>query len=334
MFEAYKGAKILVTGGAGFIGSHLVDRLLELGSDVAVLDDLSTGKLANLAHHEGDPRFAFTHGNANDRATLDRVFDVHRPDYVFHLGAFCGVKRVEERPLDVLKDIDGIRAIFELCKDRGVKKILYSSSSEVYGEPLQLPSSEQGSVNPSPRDPYSLVKMLGENLAYHYHQQYGLKTVALRFFNVYGPRQESSPYGFVASIFLDRALKGLPLQIFGDGMATRDFVYYKDNINCILTAMLKDETDGETINVGKGVPTTIQELAEKVIALSGKDLKIEYLPVRKMEIRYRTPDVSKMERLIGWRATTPLEIGLRETYEHLRERSVAAVAEAAVPAVA
>jgi UDP-glucose 4-epimerase len=162
--------------------------------------------------------------------------------------------------------------------------------------------------------------MLGENLTHHYYQQYGLKTVALRFFNVYGPRQESSPYGFVVGIFLDRALKGETLQIFGDGTATRDFVFYKDNINCVLTAMLKDETNGETINIGKGAPTTIQELAEHVIALSGKDLKIEYLPVRKMEIKYRTPDVSKMESLIGFKATTPLEEGLRATYAHLEEK--------------
>jgi len=320
MFEAYKGTSILVTGGAGFIGSHLTDRLLELGARVVVLDDLSTGKRENLSQHEGNPAFTFTHGNANDWETLDRVFDAHKPEYVFHLGAFCGVKRVEERPLDVLKDIDGIRAIFEFCKDRKVKKILYSSSSEVYGEPVVLPTHEHGPVNPSPRDPYSIVKMLGENLTYHYFHQYDLKTVALRFFNVYGPRQESSPYGFVVSIFLDRALKGEALQIFGDGSATRDFVFYKDNINTILTAMLKDSTNGETINVGKGSPTTIQELAERVASISRKDLKIEYLPVRKMEIKYRTPDVTMMHELIGCKAETPLETGLRETYEYMKKK--------------
>ena len=144
MFDAFKGARVLVTGGAGFIGSHLTDRLLGLGAKVAELDDLSTGKKENLAQHEGNPDFAFTIGSANDWATLDRMFDEHKPDYVFHLGAFCGVKRVEERPLDVLKDIDGIRAVFELAKDRKVRKILFSSSSEVYGEPISLPSQERG----------------------------------------------------------------------------------------------------------------------------------------------------------------------------------------------
>ncbi len=324
MFDAFKGASVLVTGGAGFIGSHLTDRLLELGAKVVVLDDLSTGKRENLSQHDSNTAFTFVHGNANDWPTLDRVFDAHKPDYVFHLGAFCGVKRVEERPLDVLKDIDGIRAIFEFCKDRKVKKILYSSSSEVYGEPVVLPTHEHGPINVSPRDPYSLVKMLGENLTHHYYEQYGLKTVALRFFNVYGPRQESSPYGFVVSIFLDRALKGLPLQIFGDGSATRDFVYYKDNIDCLLRAMLRDETNGETINVGKGVPTSIQELAQKVAGLAGKELPIEYLPVRKMEIKYRTPDVTKMETCIGCKAETPLEVGLQETYAYMKNKHGAA----------
>ena len=320
MFDAYKGARVLVTGGAGFIGSHLTDRLLELGARVVVLDDLSTGKKENLAHHEGNGSLTFEIGNANDWATLDRIFDNHQPEYVFHLGAFCGVKRVEERPLDVLKDIDGIRAIFEFCKDRKVKKILYSSSSEVYGEPVVLPTHEHGPINVSPRDPYSLVKMLGENLTHHYYEQYGLKTVALRFFNVYGPRQESSPYGFVVGIFLDRALKGEPLQIFGDGSATRDFVFYKDNINTILTAMLKDETNGQTINVGKGIPTTIKELAEKVMAVSGKELQLDYLPPRKMEIKYRTPDVRRMHELVGVKAETPLEIGLAETYAYMKKK--------------
>jgi UDP-glucose 4-epimerase len=315
-----EGARVLVTGGAGFIGSHLVDRLLETAAKVVVLDDLSTGKRENLAQHEGNPRLVFIHGDANDWKTLDRIFDEHRPEYVFHLGAFCGVKRVEERPLDVLNDIDGIRAIFELSKDRGVKKILYTSSSEVYGEPVVLPSAENGPVNLNPHDPYALVKALGENLSHVYWHKYGLPTVALRFFNVYGPRQESSPYGFVVGIFIDRALRGEPPVIFGDGSATRDFVFYKDNIECVLKAMESESTNGETINIGKGKPTTILELAEKVVAISGQDLKPIFRPTRSIEVKYRTPDVTKMERLIGFRAETPLDEGLRFTYEYMKRK--------------
>lgn len=327
MFEALKGARILVTGGAGFVGSHLVDRLLEVGAGkVVVLDNLLTGKRENLSQHESDGRFTMIHGDANHRGTLETVFLVHQPEYVFHLAALVGVKRVEEQPLEVLKDLDGIRSIFELSKYHGVKKVLYTSSSEAYGEPVALPSAEHGPLNANPRDPYALVKLIGENLCHHYWHKYALPTVALRFFNVYGPRQESSGYGFVVSIFLDRVMKGQVPQIFGDGSATRDFVFYKDNIECILRAMVRNETNGETINVGKGAPTTIKELAEMIVKLSGKDLKPEYLEPRKLEIKYRSPDVSKMETLLGCRAVTPLEEGLRITYAYLEDKARTACA--------
>jgi UDP-glucose 4-epimerase len=322
MYESLRGARILVTGGAGFIGSHLVDRLLELGAGkVVVLDDLSTGKRDNIAHLAGHPNFTFHHGDANHRATLETIFLVHQPEFVFHLAAFVGVKRVEEQPLEVLKDLDGLRAIFDLSHKRGVRKVLFTSSSEAYGEPVALPSMEHGPLNANPRDPYALVKLIGENLCHQYWQHHKMPTVALRFFNVYGPRQEGSGYGFVVGIFLERALRGEAPQIFGDGSATRDFVFYRDNIECIVRAMVKDETNGETINVGKGQPTTILELARHVAALSGKDLQPVFLPPRKIEIKYRSPDVSKMEKLLGCRATTPLEEGLRVTYDHLLERT-------------
>lgn len=322
MYDALKGARILVTGGAGFIGSHLVDRLLDLGAGrVIVLDNLLTGRRENLAHHESEERLTFLHGDANDRRTLESVFLFHQPQFVFHLAALVGVKRVEEQPLEVLKDIDGLRAIFELSHYHGAKKVLFTSSSEAYGEPVTLPSSEHGPLNANPRDPYALTKLIGENLVYHYWHKYGLPTTALRFFNVYGPRQESSGYGFVVGIFLDRALKGESPQIFGDGSSTRDFVFYKDNVECIVRAMVKDATNGETINIGKGKPTTIKELAELVLKLSGSDVAPEYVEPRKLEIKYRSPDTQKMEELLGMKAETPLEEGLKATMEYLKDRS-------------
>jgi UDP-glucose 4-epimerase len=321
MHDELKGKTILVTGGAGFIGSHLVDRLIEVGAGkVVVLDSLLTGRVENLEQHRGNPALVFSHGDANDRSILTTIFQEHRPHYVFHLAALVGVKRVEEQPLDVIKDIDGIRAIFELSKTFGVKKVLYSSSSEVYGEPVELPTKEGGPVNPNPRDPYALVKMLGENFCHFYNHKYGLPTVATRFFNVYGPRQDASGYGFVVGIFLNQALKGEPLNIFGDGSATRDFVFYKDNIECLLKAITTPECDGETINIGKGEPTTIKELAEKIAALSGKDLELAYLPPRKLEIKYRNPDITKMKSLLGCSATTTLEDGLKFTFEELKKK--------------
>ncbi len=321
-FDCFKNNTILVTGGAGFIGSHLVDRLLELSpKKIIVLDNFLTGKKENIAAHKNNPLFIAVEGDANNRVTLEHIFDTHHPDYVFHLAAVVGVKRVEEDPLLVLKDIDGLRAIFELSKKYNVKKILYSSSSEAYGEPLTLPEREDGPINPNPRDPYALVKLLGENLCHFYWKKYNLPTVALRFFNVYGPRQEGSGYGFVVSIFLNQILKGETPVIFGDGSATRDFVFYKDNIECLLRAMAKAETNGETINIGKGKPTSILDLAQKIIALSDKKVAPTFLPPRKLEIKYRSPDTTKMKKLLDYEAATSIDEGLRVTFEQLRQKN-------------
>lgn len=318
MFDQFKDKTFLVTGGAGFVASHLVDRLLELGvKQAVVLDNFSTGKRENIAHHFGDSAFTFIEGDANNRATMEQIFKQYHPDFVVHNAAFVGVKRVEEQPLEVLKDIDGIRAIFDLAHQYQVKKILFSSSSEVYGEPVKLPEVEGGIINPNPRDPYALVKLLGENLTHLYWQKYKLPAVSLRFFNVYGPRQEGSGYGFVVSIFLNQVLNGQAPTIFGDGTATRDFVFYKDNIECVLRALAKSETNGETINIGKGTPTTILELAQKIISFSGQNLEPKFLPPRKLEIKYRSPDTTKMERLLEYKAQTSLDEGLRQTYEAL-----------------
>ena len=321
MFEAFKGSTILVTGGAGFIGSYLVDRLLELSpSRVIVLDNFLTGKKENLSAHKDNASFLLVEGDANNHSTLEHIFDTYHPEYVFHLAALVGVKRVEEQPFEVLKDIDGLRAIFELSKKNGVKKVLYSSSSEAYGEPVTLPEREDGPINPNPRDPYALVKLLGENLCHFYWKKYNLPTVALRFFNVYGPRQEGSGYGFVVSIFLNTVLKNERPIIFGDGTATRDFVFYKDNVECLLRAMVKPETNGETINVGKGTPTTILDLAQKIIAVSGQKLEPVFMPPRKLEIKYRSPDTSKMEKLLSYKAGTSIDEGLKVTFEEIKQK--------------
>lgn len=322
MFDVFKDSTILVTGGAGFIGSHLVDRLLELRpKKVIILDNFLTGKIENIAAHKTNPLFVFVEGDANNHATLEHIFDTYHPDYVFHLAALVGVKRVEEQPFEVLKDIDGLRAIFELSRKNGVKKVLFSSSSEAYGEPVSLPEREDGPINPNPRDPYALVKLLGENLCHFYWHKYNLPTVALRFFNVYGPRQEGSGYGFVVSIFLNQVLKNEAPIIFGDGSATRDFVFYKDNVECLLRAMTKPETNGETINIGKGTPTTILDLAEKIIKVSGLKIKPMFMPPRKLEIKYRSPDTSKMEKLLGYKAATSIDEGLRLTFEQLKQKN-------------
>lgn len=321
MYEKLKNATVFVTGGAGFIGSHLARRLLELGANVVAFDNLSTGKKENLAECLEFPNFDFFQGDVNVREQVAHVFNHEKFDYVFHGAAVVGVKRVEEDPLAVLRDIDGIRNILELAREQGVKKVVFCSSSEAYGEPQTLPEREDGPINPNPRDPYALTKLHGENLIRIYAEKMGLPGSSLRYFNVYGPRQESSAYGFVTGIFIDQVLQEQNPTIFGDGLQTRDFVYIDDNVEANIRAMISENTGrGEVINVGSGRQTTILDLAEKVIIISGKNPNPVFLPERKIEIRYRAPDITKMRTLLEFTPQVSLDEGLRRTYEWYKNK--------------
>jgi len=316
VYEKLKNAKVLVTGGAGFIGSHLSRRLLDLGAYVVVLDNLSTGDKNNLKSCLDFPNFDFFQGDVNIREQVAHVFNHEKIDYVFHGAAVVGVKRVEEDPLLVLRDIDGIRNILELARVHGVKKVVFCSSSEAYGEPQTLPEREDGPINPNPRDPYALVKLQGENLIRIYAEKMGLPGCSLRYFNVYGPNQIASAYGFVVGIFINQVLQGINPTVFGDGTQTRDFVYIDDNIEANVRALILDTANnGEVINVGSGRQTTILDLAERIARLSGKDLPSLRLPERKIEIRYRAPDITKMKELLGFTPQVSLDDGLRKTIE-------------------
>lgn len=309
-----EGKISLVTGGAGFIGSHLCERLLKDGSEVICFDNLSTGREANIKELSANPRFHFIRGDANSREELAAVFSKFNIDYVFHYAAVVGVKRTLENPLAVLQDIEGLQHILELSHAAKVKKFIFSSSSEVYGNPLELPEREDGAVNA--KLPYAVVKLAGENLLAAYWEQYRLPTVALRFFNVYGPRQEGSDYGFVIGIFINQVIAGTPPTIFGDGTQTRDFVYVDDNIEAAIRALWRDEANGQVINVGTGRPTTILDLAERVIALSGKPgLKPEFLPPRHIEVMHRWPQINKMRLCLDFVPRISLEEGLKRTHD-------------------
>ena len=305
---------ILVTGGAGFIGSHLTERLLDLGAKVIVIDNFLTGKKENLKEVSDNKNLKIVKGDVNVFKTLKRVFENYGPiDYVFHYAAVVGVKRLIENPTEILNDVGGIKNILNLSYKNKVKKIVFASSSEVYGEPLALPEKEDGVYNP--RDVYALVKLIGENLIQIYHKKYRLPACALRFFNVYGPRQGSSPYGFVVGIFIDQVLKKKSPTIFGDGLQTRDFIYIKDNVEAAIHALLNKKTDGEIINIGIGRQITILDLAEKIIHFSGKKIKPRFLSPRKIDIRYRCPDTTKMKKILEFTPCYSLDKGLRETYE-------------------
>lgn len=315
--QKLKNQTFLVTGGAGFIGSHLTERLLELGGKVIVVDDFSVGKRENLKEVLKNKNLKVIKADVNNFKALKKVFEKNKINYIFHYAAVVGVKRLEEKPMEILEDIKGIKNILNLSLKHKVKKIVFASSSEVYGEPLSLPEKEDGVYNP--RDVYALVKLIGENLIQIYYEKYKLPACALRLFNVYGPRQNSSSYGFVVSIFINQVLKGKRPTIFGDGLQTRDFIYIKDNIEAAIRAILNQKTNGEIINIGRGRQVTILGLAERIIGLSGKNLKPIFLPKRKIDIRYRCPDTEKMRKLLRFVPQYPLDKGLKETYEWFKE---------------
>lgn len=314
-----KNKTVLVTGGAGFIGSHLTERLLELGAKAIVVDNFSNGREENLKDVLRNKNLKIIKGDVNDYETVKKIFARHKIDYVFHYAAVVGVKRLEEQPMEMLNDIEGIKNVLNFALKHKIKKTIFASSSEVYGEPLSLPEKEDGVHNP--RDVYALVKLIGENLIQIYYEKYKLPACALRLFNVYGPRQNSSPYGFVVGIFINQVLKGKPPTIFGDGLQTRDFIYIKDNVEAAVSALLNEKTNGQIINIGIGRQTTIMDLAERIIRLSGKTLKPKILPSRKIEIRYRCPDVAKMKKILKFTPGYSLDEGLKLTYEWYQKNS-------------
>jgi UDP-glucose 4-epimerase len=303
----------LVTGGAGFIGSHLSEKLINEGNIVVCFDDLSSGNLKNISFLMKSPNFTFIKGDANKLKDIEPVFKKYKFDGIFHYAAVVGVKRTLENPLLVLDDVNGIRNILELSLKNGKPKIVFSSSSEVYGEPKELPEKEDGSINP--KLPYAAVKLIGEMFLEAYWKKYGLKTCALRFFNVYGPRQESSDYGFVVGIFIQQVLAGKSPVVFGDGSQTRDFVYVKDNIEACVRAMESDKTNGQVINIGTGRPLTIYDLANMVINCAGKKgkLKPKLVKTQRIDVKHRFPEVGKMIKLLNFHPRVSLEEGLKET---------------------
>ena len=304
-----KRQTILVTGGAGFIGSHLCEKLLTKGYQVICFDNLSAGQKKNISHLKD---LVFVKGDANIFSDLEKIFKSQKLFAVFHYAAMVGVKRTLENPVAVLDDINSTRHVLNLALKFGKPKIIFASSSEVYGEPVEIPEIEKGHVNA--KMPYSVVKLYCEKLLEAYWQEYQLPICALRFFNVYGPRQESSDYGFVVGIFIKRALKGLPPQIYGDGTQTRDFVFINDNVEASIRALESSAVNGEVINIGTGRPTTILDLAEEIAAVCSpeKEIKPEFLAKRD-DVRHRFPDIGKMRCLLNFRPRYSLREGLAET---------------------
>jgi UDP-glucose 4-epimerase len=293
--------KTVVTGGAGFIGSHLVERLLAAGHSVRVLDNFSTGRPENLAHLAPDPRLAV---ERVDIATEPHLADlVAGADWLFHLAALADIVPSIERPIDYHRaNVDGTVAVLEAARVAGVGRFLYTASSSCYGIPDACPTPETAA--PRPQYPYALTKLLGEQCALHWGQVYRLPVISLRLFNVYGPRSRTSgTYGAVFGVFLAQKLAGQPFTVVGDGTQSRDFTFVSDVADAFVSAA-QSAVAGEVFNVGTGAPVPVNRLVE---LLKGE---VVHVPKRPGEPERTHADVSKIQRRLGWRAKVSIEEGI------------------------
>lgn len=301
-------SKVLVTGGAGFVGSHLVDKLIQEGFDIVVLDNLSTGVLDNIRAHVGKRNFQFVRGDVGVRYVVRRALrDV---ECVFHLAAIASVNFSMRRPDLVDRvNVSGTINLLEESRRADVKKFLFTSSCAVYGEPVKIPVNEEHPTRPL--SPYGASKLAAEHYCMTYHRVYGLETVALRLFNVYGPRQERSPYGGVIGRFIDRLKRGLPPIIFGDGRQTRDFVHVKDVAEALMLAMKAKGCAGMIFNIGSGTEASIREIAERLIRIFGLEVRPIFTRHRAGDIRRMCADIKRAKELLGFEAKTSLDKGLK-----------------------
>ncbi len=303
-------ASILVTGGAGNIASALVTALADDADNrIVVADNLLTGSLSKVPDHL--PNVHFIKCDVNDRDDLAPLFFTYRFDYVFHYAAVVGVQRTLDNPLWVLKDATGIENVLQLSKNTGVRRVYYSSSSEVYGEPVEFPQNEQTTPLNS-RLPYAVIKNLGETYLRSYHREFGLDYVIFRFFNTYGPNQSED---FVVPRFVRQALRGEPITLYGDGSQTRTFCYVDDNIQACLAAHAGSQ-GAETINIGSDDEISIKQLAELILDVTGSSSELQFLPpLKEGDMSRRRPDAGKMRQLLG-RELTPLREGVERLVAH------------------
>ncbi len=299
--------KILVTGGAGNIGSALVEKLFHNKENfVVVVDNLSTGSIDKLPEQHSHA-YTFIKGDVNNYRDISEIMLTYKFDYVFHLAAVVGVQRTQENPISVLNDIDGIKNILNLSKNTSVKRVFFSSSSEVYGEPVSLPQHEHTTPLNS-RVPYAVVKNVGESFCKSYQQEYNLDYTIFRFFNTYGPSQSTD---FVLPRFISAALKNQDISIYGDGLQTRTFTYIDDNIDTCLACLYKNEIVNDVINIGNDKIITVIDLAKSIINITKSNSKIVHLPpLKDGDMTRRQPDNKKMLQLLN-RNLISLEEGIK-----------------------
>ncbi len=298
--------KILITGGAGNVGGSLARRLAaDPENEIVIVDNLLTGSLGKLPD-ASLTNWKFINADVNHLHNISAIMTSYRFDYVFHYAAVVGVKRTLENPKMVLDDIDGIKNILDLAKNTGVKRVFFSSSSEVYGEPVEMPQREDTTPLNS-RLPYAIVKNIGEAFFKSYYQEYGLPYTIFRFFNTYGPLQSTD---FVISRFLDQALKNEDITIYGDGSQTRTFCYIDDNLDTIQKMLYEDLAVNEVLNIGSDVEMSVLELAQKIIEITESKSRIIHLPpLKEGDMTRRQPDITRMKQILG-RPLITLEEGI------------------------
>jgi len=300
---------VLVTGGAGFIGSHTADMFLADGFEVVVLDDLRSGRLENVSQHVGEGGFRFVRGDVRDSCLVrNLVSDV---DCVVHLAALISVPESIKDPVltnDV--NVNGTLNLLKASVDFGIKRFVYASSCAVYGNAESLPIKEDCPARPE--SPYGVSKLVAENCVRTFHEDFGLETVCLRYFNVYGPRQVYSDYSGVITQFMSRLAKDLPLVIFGDGEQARDFVHVQDVAEVNMLALKNGGIAGETFNIGTGVTTTVNQLARILLEITDKThLEITRSKPRKGDIKHSVADISKARKKLGYSPKISLKDGLK-----------------------
>lgn len=295
-------ARALVTGGAGFVGSHLCERLIKDGHEVIALDNLSVGRKSNLGFLEGKPGFQFVEADIGTRENIDKHFK--GIDWVYHLAARADIVPSIVEPFEYHRsNVDGTIAVLESARHAGVKRFVYTASSSCYGIPDEVPTPETAEIRPM--YPYALTKYLGEWYVRHWAQTYKLPAVSVRFFNVYGPRARTSgTYGAVFGVFLSQMAHGKPLTVVGDGTQTRDFTFVTDAVDSLVRAVESDLI-GEVMNVGSGGTYSVNEL---VRLLGVKE--VVHIPKRPGEPDVTFADVRKIEKLLGWRAKVSFADGV------------------------
>lgn len=311
MMTSFKN-KILVTGGAGFVGSTMVDKLIENPDNfVLILDNLSTGSISRLPEKNSLDNWKFVKCDVNSYRDIAAIMTSYNFDYVFHYAAVVGVKRTLDNPVSVLNDINGFKYVLDLSKNTGIKRIFFSSSSEVYGEPFEHPQNEMTTPLNS-RLPYAVVKNVGESFLKSYKQEFDLDYTIFRFFNTYGPKQSSD---FVMTRFIKAALENRNITVYGDGLQTRTFCYRDDNVEACVRTLYDNLHVNDTVNIGSDFEISVIDLAKLIIKTTNSKSEIVHLPALvEGDMTRRKPDISKMRALLN-RPMTTLEEGIRKTIE-------------------